>query len=728
MMGSCSAIDGYDFFDSHEEEEISSDSDSDCYESNFSTRDANGVLGYEIWTKNPESVDERRSRLLKWMGLGSDWSTTNKDESNDSCSDEIKMDDRTRDNGDTVLANSDSEDNFFSGRFSQSSPSNEASELAQDDAEVENCSWKIRNLDDGSEFVVDEMGQDGTLSRLREVRSNKVVTVEELQTALGSSALVQKLLRRDSKQSDNGVTKKKYKTSWLQKLASVAHLDDKSHKTKGAHLNSKGSIKAGTSIQRVRVHAYKKHSKELSSLYTAQEFHAHKGSILTMKFSPDGEYLASAGKDGIVRVWKVDAAEAPKDLNNQDVDPSCLYFSLSHLSKLASLEIDKEKIGQLKKSKSRKSSESACVILPPKVFRILEQPVHEFHGHVDEVLALSWSRNGYLLSSSVDKTARLWQVGHDQCLGVYPHNNYVTCVEFNPVDDNYFISGSIDGKVRLWEVQRCRVIDWTDVKEIVTAVCYFPDGKGGIVGSMDGNCIFYDLVGTRLQMGSQVSLQTRKRITGFQFCPNDVSKIMVTSADSQVKILHGSNIICKFKGSRNSGSQVPATFTSDGKHVISISEDSNVYIWSYTSQDQTASNKKTEKNVWSSESFFSNEASIAIPWCGFETNSATLPGRALANGDINERRLSSSPDCFSLSRSFFLDSLNKGSATWPEEKLLDRSPVTVSPSISKPDYKILKNAWQSAFSSPNLWGLVVVTAGLDGVIRTFLNYGLPIRF
>nr|GMD00297.1 WD repeat-containing protein 44-like [Ipomoea batatas]GMD00299.1 WD repeat-containing protein 44-like [Ipomoea batatas] len=70
-------------------------------------------------------------------------------------------------------------------------------------------------------------------------------------------------------------------------------------------------------------------------------------------------------------------------------------------------------------------------------------------------------------------------------------------------------------------------------------------------------------------MGSQVSLQTRKRITGFQFCLNDVSKIMVTSADSQVKILHGSNIICKFKGSRNSGSQVP-------------------YIWSYTSQDQTA--------------------------------------------------------------------------------------------------------------------------------------------
>lgn len=53
----------------------------------------------------------------------------------------------------------------------------------------------------------------------------------------------------------------------------------------------------------------------------------------------------------------------------------------------------------------------------------------------------------------------------------------VTCIEFNPVDDNYFVSGSIDGKIRIWEVQGCRVIDWTDIRDIVTAVCYRPDGK-----------------------------------------------------------------------------------------------------------------------------------------------------------------------------------------------------------------------------------------------------------
>ena len=55
--------------------------------------------------------------------------------------------------------------------------------------------------------------------------------------------------------------------------------------------------------------------------------------------------------------------------------------------------------------------------------------------------------------------------------------NAVTCIQFNLVDDNYFISGSIDGKVCIWTIHGCQVVDWTDVREIVTAVCYRPDGQ-----------------------------------------------------------------------------------------------------------------------------------------------------------------------------------------------------------------------------------------------------------
>ncbi|TMW82457.1 hypothetical protein EJD97_005884 [Solanum chilense] len=731
MMGTYSETEEDSFFDIHETGSLSdlgSDGSDACTRNEISER----ALGYEFWTQDPESVDERRDRFLKWMGLNS-----NCDRSD--CSDERKIrTDRIRDDNETVLASSDAEGNFFSGRSSQSFESNEALEL--EDAVEDPMYWKIRNLDNGSEFVADKLGKDGMLSRLREVGTNKIFTIEEFTRSLGSSSLVQQFLHRDMKGFSMVNTKTKVR-SLLQKLTVGTR-----HKV----------TKPGTGTQRVRVQTSKKESKELSSLYTGQEFLAHEGSIITMKFSPCGQYLASAGKDGTVRIWRVIEDEMSKNFNVQDVDPSCLYFSLNHFSKLASLNDNGEKINGMKMM--RKSSESACVVLPPKLFRIMEKPIHEFRGHTSEVLALSWSKNGYLLSSSVDKTARLWQVGHDKCLGVYPHNNYVTCVEFNPMDDNYFISGSIDGKVRLWEVHSCRVIDWTDVKEIVTALCYSPDGKGGVVGCMDGNCRFYDVVDNHLQMGLQVCLQgkkklTNKRVTGFQYCPNDSSKVMVTSADSQVRILCGSNIICKFKGEQLSDktffsrfsetvvsaacpgtkkfdSQCPASFTSDGKHILAVTEDSNVYIWNYSHEDGLTSQPK---KVRSSESFFSQNASVAIPWSGFKTNPVTtLPGNVLANADVNENSLpktSSLQECFSLGRASFLDSLLKSSATWPEEKLPDSNPPsTVSPSICKSEYKILKSAWQSALSSSHLWGLVVVTAGLDGCIRTFLNHGLPIRF
>jgi len=53
----------------------------------------------------------------------------------------------------------------------------------------------------------------------------------------------------------------------------------------------------------------------------------------------------------------------------------------------------------------------------------------------------------------------------------------VTCVQFNPMDDDYFISGSLDAKLRMWNVPSRLVVDWTDIHEMVTAVCYTPDGQ-----------------------------------------------------------------------------------------------------------------------------------------------------------------------------------------------------------------------------------------------------------
>ncbi|WCJ26578.1 Transducin/WD40 repeat-like superfamily protein [Euphorbia peplus] len=684
------------------------------FSENCSSSDELLLSEYELWVKEPESVEDRRSRFLKSMGLSLDRNAGGSEESSDECVSEIQVGiDRLMDSGGAVLRNSGGSEDGDS-RFSiQSVESFEG--VRDEDSGV----YKFRNLDDGTEFVVDEIGRDGLLSRLHEVGSNQSFSFDEFQRVINGAAspLVQQLM--------NVEAKKKAKKTWLKKLRRL------SNPAKSLEKSSDYELNVGSKIQRVKVHSSKKKSKELSSLYAGQEFLAHKGSILTMKFSLDGQYLATGGEDCIVRVWKVIEDDTLDQFHMSANDISCLYFTMNQQYKIASLDVDRIKV----EKKKHISSDSTCVIFPPKVFKVEEKPLHEFHGHNGDILDLSWSKKRFLLSSSIDHTVRLWQVGCNRCQRVFSHNNYVTCVDFNPVDDNYFISGSIDGKVRIWEVDGCQVVDYTILREIVTAVCYYPDGKGGIVGTMTGNCLFYDIIDNRLELNAQISLQGKKklagkRITGFEFSPSDPSKVVVTSADSLVRILCGMDVICKFKASSIGvgANQMNASFTSDGKHVVSTNEDSNVYIWNYTNQEKSP----RKKTIQSYENFTSHNASIAVAWRGIENESSTETSKSGTDHqklleELDDETVLSSQDCFSHTRAFLWDSLTRGTATWPEEKLPDCPPIAVSPNRFKSEFKFLKNACNSMFNSPHLWGLVVVTAGWDGRIRTYLNYGLPLR-
>ncbi|XWS61563.1 hypothetical protein CRYUN_Cryun07bG0136100 [Craigia yunnanensis] len=739
------------FFDSREEISSASDSCSVCSDECGSSPDCglvNGFLDsfdqYKFWSMFPESVDKRRHKFRKWMGLSLDRNSVTGEDPSGSYRDELELGIyRISQDSGTVLRTSALEDGVSSNQSFVSFQSNDAQEPAENYSMEDRSAHQDKKLDGQMELLGVEQGQNGINGCLQGSGSSKSATPEEFERTPMSSPLVDLYLHGELEGRPTIDVKRKVKKSWLRKLGAIAHIVDR-HVEVASKQHGKHDSASGERMKRARVHPCSKHSKELSSIYCGQEFVAHEGSILTMKLSLDGQFLATAGEDSIVRVWKIVEDECLDKFDIQDLDSSCLYFRMNHLSQLTPLNVDKEDIDKIKRL--RRSSYSTCVIFPPKVFRILEKPVHEFLGHGGEILALSWSKKGFLLSSSVDKTVRLWQMGYDRCLRVFSHNNYVTSVAFNPVDDNFFISGSIDGKVRIWEVLRCRVIDYTDVRDIVTAVCYRPDGKGGIVGSMTGNCRFYDIIGNRLQLDAPIYFQGKKKlpgkkITGFEFSPCDPSKVIITSADSLVRVLSGRDVVCKLKASgfRIATSQISATFSQDGKQIISGSEDSNVYIWNYTNQEKNCSKVK---NLRSCESFLSHNASIAIPWCGIETIPGTLTSpelrgdvrrNGLANGqkhqnpkvELEQLMPHSSPDCFSLTR-VLLESLTRGSATWPEETLPNASPPTIASDICKFELKVLKSAYQSMLSS-HKWGLVIVTASLDGRIRTYLNYGLPIR-
>lgn len=296
----------------------------------------------------------------------------------------------------------------------------------------------------------------------------------------------------------------------------------------------------------------------------------------------------------------------------------------------------------------------------------------------------------------------------------------------------------------MWDIPRCSVIDWVDIRDIITAVCYRPDGKGAVVGTITGNCRFYDASDNLLRFETQVAVSGKKksslkRITAFEFSPSNPSKLMVTSADSKIKILEGTTVTQNYSGLRTGSCQSLATFTPDGQHIVCASEDSNIYVWNHENQDEAS--LKHAKTIWSSERFYSNNAAIAIPWNGPKPrNPVSLASQILSpQGDnlwcmskavkcsssqsedsaINSFVSRFAPGIFNLNQEFSSESTCRSSATWPEEILPSRSIRAI---LDESQYKFLRNCFQS---TPNSWGQVIVTAGWDGKIRSFQNYGLP---
>ena len=154
-----------------------------------------------------------------------------------------------------------------------------------------------------------------------------------------------------------------------------------------------------------------------------------------MKASKCGRLLATAGQDNIVRMWVVNEAQP--------------YFA-----------------GLQAQQRVKSGGESTAAhpreepVVPPGELDVYHPvPLCEYAGHTADVLDLSWSNsnNFFLLSSSMDKTVRLWHASRSECLACFLHDDFVTAIAFHPRNDKFFLSGSLDCKLRLWNIPEKKV-------------------------------------------------------------------------------------------------------------------------------------------------------------------------------------------------------------------------------------------------------------------------------
>lgn len=424
-------------------------------------------------------------------------------------------------------------------------------------------------------------------------------------------------------------------------------------------MSTNTTIEYSTYSKFYQLNRHKSDQAEFEDLKISEEICNTKEAIWCMKWSSCGQLLAAAGGDNLIRIyccqkaWKYfsqlrikasgqhisPTPSKEREMSSQQQSPSSNNTSAASKSpeqtssrssrgnidspqtRASSNNQSQSNTGQSPKpNETNESSQNKHLESSNrKVFLAtddtsIEDPLLLFsiyQGHTADILDVAWSRNHFLLSSSMDKTVRLWHVTRVECLCTFFHADFVSTAQFHPYDDRYFVSGSLDGKLRLWNIPDKKVTMWNEVMTspakdseqpthgLITASAFVQNGKFAVIGTYDGRIIFYST--EQLKFFTQLNIgkhHEKIKITGIESVDN--TKILVTTNDSRIRLydLRDLSLVCKYKGCINISSQIRATVSPDNKYIICGSENSSFYIWPMYETSSSIGQRKDRNYAW----------------------------------------------------------------------------------------------------------------------------------
>ena len=319
-------------------------------------------------------------------------------------------------------------------------------------------------------------------------------------------------------------------------------------------------------------------------------FKGHRGSVLSLAFSPNSNLLASASKDGTVRIWDLNTNKQIGKLTRHRGDVLSVAFSPNG------------------KIIATGGKDSTIIFWDAATLKSMGPSLK---GHNFQVWSVAFSPNGkYLASGSYDTNIIIWNVESMIEVGRFTqHKKTVYSLAFSP-DSKKLVSGSFDKTLRLWDIENLQPIGKPMRKhsKVVNSVAFSPDGKIIASASDDKTIILWDAE-TREPIGEPIT-EHKSWIRAVTFSP-DGKTLASASYDKTVRFLDVKTRLPAAKPLTGRSAALSVAFSPDNNKIAVGSKDNKVRVWNINPESwvNTACNK-AGRNLTQTEwnHYFPNEA------------------------------------------------------------------------------------------------------------------------